>query len=123
MREIIIGQIAAAYFSESLGGPNAEFSDPVGDKVASKKKEELDKFIAENERLVDAVEAAYADLGKQYKWAERREMRVAFQLNFENPKKYPWQRLDYKKGRQHFFRYRRLFLIFVGKRLGMYVEL
>jgi hypothetical protein len=121
MREIIAGQIAAAQFSEVLGGPDAEFSDPVSAKVA--KIEELDKFILENERLVDAVEAAYADLGKQYKWAERREMRVAFQLNFENPKKYPWQRLDYKKGRQHFFRYRRLFLIFVGKRLDMYIEM
>jgi hypothetical protein len=96
------------------------FSDPTFVKVS--KLESLDKFIKENERLVAAVDAAYADLGKQYKWAERRDMRIAFQLNFENPKRYPWQKLDYKKGRRHFFEHRRLFLKFIGRELGMYID-
>jgi ribonuclease HII len=118
--ETVTEQIAAAKFTEVLNEHPTEFSDSTFMKAS--KREELEKFIKENERLVAAVDAAYADLGKQYKWAERRDMRIAFQLNFENPKKYPWQKLDYKKGRQHFFKYRRLFLKFVGRELGMYFD-
>jgi hypothetical protein len=98
-RETVADQIAASKFSEILGGDTPRFSDPTSAKVV--KLEELDKFINENERLVAAVDAAYANVGKHYKWEVHREMCDAFRLNFENPKKYPWQTLDYGKGRKH----------------------
>lgn len=117
-RDTLADQIASSRFTEVLGGQNIEFSDPTSSKAA--KLEKLEKFISESERFIEAVDAAYANVGKKYAWDERQEMRFALKLNFTNPKKYPWQKLNYKKGRQHFFMHRRIFLKHMGKELGMY---
>jgi hypothetical protein len=115
-RDEIADRIASVKF-ENVLQKHTTFADPTAALAAE--IEELDYFIETNQKIDDAIEAAFADVGAGYPAEIRRDIRNAFRLNLQDGRTYSWGNLKYPFSSKVYKRHRRQMIDRIGKDLGL----